>query len=541
MLDIKITGGTIIDGKSNQAFKADIGVIDDRIYDIGDFKNVESKMHIDATGKIVAPGFIDIHTHSDMSIIYDRRASSMIHDGVTTQVVGNCGIGVVPIKNEKKKMLIDYLATRLIGSIPVELELPWNTVKEYLDYIDQRPPATNIVALLAQGPVRINEMGFVKEAADNLQIERIKNEITIAMEEGCAGLSSGLVYMPGEYTSTDELIECCKAIAPFNRFYATHMRSEGDDMFDSLEEAMTIALKSGTALHVSHLKLAGREVRGQTDRLFERIERAKNEGLDMTFDAYPYSSGSTSLGACMPPWAFEGGVVNLIKRLKDPEMRSKMRKDIENGIKGWQNFAKSCESWSNITISSVSTEKGKILLGKTIEQLAEIQSKDPYEVMFDTLIQENGRVQILNKMMSDEDVAHIISHPATMISSDGMNLSTEGIMSTGNPHPRAFGTRSRILSKYVRDKKLIKIEDAIKKMTSMPARRLHLKDRGILKKDYYADIVIFDSDTIQDTATFETPKNYSKGISTVMVNGKIALENGTEMEVYSGNVLRIKQ
>lgn len=544
MLDIKIIGGTIVDGTGTRGYRADLGIQGDKIVAIGDLSEAEARETIDATGEIVAPGFIDMHTHSDISLTVDPKASSKVHDGVTTEVIGNCGIGVAPICEERKSELLTYLGTRLVGTIPIQLSLPWNTMDQYLSTFDKNPVAVNVSPLLAQGAIRINEMGFDKSHPTAEQMARMKAEITKGFEAGCVGLSSGLVYMPGEFTTKDELAELCTAVAPFGGFYVTHMRSESDDLFAALDEAIYIAQKGGVPLHVSHLKLSGQKVGGQTDRLLGRIDRARAEGLDVTFDTYPYACGTTSLGACVSPWAFEGGADKMLERIKDPANRARIRSEIsDNSIPGWQNFAYSCGhngkvGWENITYANVITEAGQELLGKTVAQVAEEQHKDPFDVMFDTLIQENGRIQILNKMMQEEDVAVIISRPDCMIGSDGQSLSTEGIMGHGKPHPRAFGTRARVLAHYSRDLGLFSVETAVRKMTSLPAERLGMDRRGVLRVGNYADVTIFNYDTICDKATFADPKQYSTGFSHVIVNGKIALKNGEETSVFSGRVLR---
>lgn len=538
MLDIKIIGGTVVDGICDKGYRADVGIQGDKIAKIGDLADVEAKLTIDGKDKIVSPGFIDMHTHSDLSLIYDVRACSRIYDGVTTQVIGNCGIGVAPICDERKDQLLAYLGTRYIGSIPVKLELPWNSMNDYLHQLEKNITATNVSALVAQGAIRINEMGFEKALPTKEQMDNMKAQVRKAMGEGCVGMSSGLVYMPGEFTTTDELVELCTEIAPFGGFYVSHIRSESDDLFQALEEAITIATKGGVPLHISHLKLSGPKVAGRTDEVFELFDKAHANGLDLSFDVYPYSAAMTSLGACISPWAFEGGADKMLERIKDPGNRKRIRSDIENGIPGWQNFAKAAGDWDGIIIASVVTNQGESLVGKTISQLAKEQNKDPYDVVFDTLIQENGRVQIIVKMMQEEDVAKIVSHPMSMIGSDGMNLSIDGLMSYGRHHPRGFGTCARVLSHYVRELRLITLEEAVKKMSSMPAWRLGMDRRGSLKEGYFADVLVFDFDRVKDMATYENPKQYSKGFETVIVNGQITLQNGVQTETLAGRVLR---
>jgi len=541
MFDIKIMNGIVIDGLGGKGIRADVGISGEMITAIGDLSAAEAGTVINAEGKAVAPGFIDMHTHSDVSVIYDRKVSSKIHDGVTTEVVGNCGIGVAPVNEDKKDLLIAYLGTRLVGSIPVKLELPWNTMDEYLGHIEKNPPAANIVPLLAHGPIRINEMGFSKEHPTTEQMDNMKKEIASGMEAGCVGFSSGLVYMPGEYSTAEELAELCRAVAPYRGFYVTHIRTESSGVFEAIDEAIEIASKGGVPLHVSHLKLAGVDVSGNADALLAVVDTARAGGLDMTFDVYPYDTGCTSLGACISPWAFEGGVEKMINRLKDQKVRDRIKNDILNGIEGWQNFAHASGGWQNITIATVFKKEGEKFLGKTIEEAAAMENRDPFTFIFDFLVEQQSRVQILVKMMKEEDIEKIISHPMSMIGSDGMSLSTEGIMSSGKPHPRAFGTRARVLARYVREKKLLSVEEAVKKMTSMPASRLRLDRRGILREGHFADVVIFDPATVEDIATYQDPKQYSRGFETVIVNGKTALQNGMETGVFSGRVLRAER
>lgn len=538
MLDIKIVGGTVADGLCSRAYRADIGISGDKIAVIGRLGDTPAAQVINAQGKVVAPGFIDIHTHSDMSLLYDPKASSKIRDGVTTEVIGNCGIGAAPVCGQRRQELIAYLGTRLVGTIPVALELPWNTMGEYLAAFDSRPPAVNVAPLAAQGALRISEMGFSDARPTAQQMEHMKDALRAALDEGCFGMSSGLVYMPGQYSTADELAGLCSVMAGSGRFYVTHMRSESDDLFDALEEAIGTAVKGGVPLHISHLKLAGAGVRGRTEQLFARLDRARAQGLDLTFDAYPYACGCTSLGACMPPWAFEGGTGKMLARLEEPALRARIRRDIENGLPGWQNFARACGSFENITIASAVTEAGQALLGKTLGRIAGEWGMDPYTCMYEILRQERGRVQIITKMMSEEDVDAIVAHPDSMIGSDGQSLSTEGIMSSGRPHPRAFGTRARVLARYVREKKLFSLEEAVKKMAARPAARLGLSGRGVLVEGGFADVVVFDPLLVQDNADYENPKQYSTGFDAVIVNGRAALENGRELCAFSGRVLR---
>lgn len=537
MFDLKIMNGRIIDGSGAAAYVGDIGIVGDKIADIGNLADMESVRSIDANGNIVAPGFIDMHTHSDLSVVYDPKANSKLRSGVTTEVIGNCGIGVAPICEQNRHLLIDYLGTRLIGSIPVTIELPWTSYREYLEHLDKNPPSVNIAPLLGQGVVRIAVMGFAKGMPSAAELREMQSITDAAMAEGALGLSSGLVYLPGEYSSTEEIGELCKAIAPYQGVYCTHMRTESDGIMDALDEALRIGEIGGVPVHISHLKLLSQNMLGKTDLVLERLAKAERAGIEVSYDVYPYTAGLTSLSACMPPWIFEGGVEKMIARLQDTAVRMRIRKEIADGLPGWQNFVKSAGGWGKFFVSSVRSDENKCLEGKFITEIAELQGKDPYDAAFDLLIAENGRVQMNYYAMLEEDVITFLQQPQAMIGSDAMSLSAEGILSFGKPHPRAFGTPTRLLARYVREKKALSFEEAIKKMTSLPAKRLGLINRGLIKQGYFADIVIVNPETVQDKATYTDPKQYSQGIDAVIVNGCVAVEQGCHKGVYPGKVL----
>ncbi|MDO4179503.1 MAG: D-aminoacylase [Phascolarctobacterium sp.] len=538
MLDIKIIGGTIIDGTGARRYKGDVGVEGDKIVAIGDLKDVEAKKVIDATGKYVTPGFIDMHTHSDFSLTVSRDASVRIHDGVTTDVIGNCGIGIAPVSDAHKADLITYLGTRLVASIPVEIKLPWSTMDEYFKFLEENNPAVNVAPLAAQGAIRIHEMGFAKGKPTAEQMANMKAELKKAMDAGCVGMSSGLVYMPGEYSNAEEIGELCSVMQEYDGFYVTHMRSEGAQIWEAIEEAIEIAKRGGVRLAISHLKLLGNDVWNQTDRLFARLDKARSEVKELAYDAYPYDAGCTSLGALLPPWVFEGGAAKMLERIKDPEIRVKMRHDMENGLPGWQNFWKCAGGWAGFPIATVNNKESEWVMGQTVQALADQAGKDPFEWAFDFLSHENGRVQVILMGMKDEDVQTILARPETMVGSDSMSLAETGILGTGMPHPRAFGTHARFLGKYVRDEGGCSLETAIEKMTGRSAKHLRLDRRGEIKEGYYADIVVMDYVNVKDNATYMDPKHYSTGFDYVVVNGKVALDNGVETKDYAGRVLR---
>lgn len=539
MFDIKIINGTILDGSGKLRFRADVGINGDKITAVGNLADAEAEKTIDATGKFVSPGFIDFHTHSDLSLVYDPFARSRIYTGVTTDVIGNCGIGVAPVREERKKELIQYLGTRIIGTIPAPLELHWNTVQEYFDYLDSHKPAVNVVAYVAQGAIRIDEMGFSDAAPTAEQMDHMKAELRKAMEAGCVGMSTGLVYLPGAYTSKEELAELSKEMVPYNGFYVTHIRSEGDDEMEAIDEAIYIAKTAGVPLHVSHLKIMGKHNFGKIDQVFAKLDAAEKDGLDVRFDCYPYTAGMSSLGVLLPTWAFEGGVAPMLERIKVPENRARIIREMEEGLPGWNNFYKMSGGWDAITIASVMTEQNKYIEGMNIADIAKERGEDPYDTFFRLLEEEKGKIQFITFTQGEEDTDKVVTHPKTCIGSDSMTFSHEGIMSQGKPHPRAFGTMGRIFSYYVKEKHMLTFEDAVRKITHLPATYLGIDaTRGLIKEGYFADIVVFDPDEIADKATYIDPRQYTVGIKYVLVNGEVALADGVQTDVCAGRVVK---
>ncbi|MEY8353148.1 D-aminoacylase [Lachnospiraceae bacterium 54-53] len=537
MFDIIILNASVIDGTGKEPYSADIGITGDRIREVGDLTGAEAGEIIDAKGMTVAPGFIDLHTHSDLSFLYDRRTSNRIYNGVTTDVCGNCGVGVAPVSDKYSDDLLGYLKTRIIGNIPCEIELKWRTYKEYLNAVNEVHTAVNVAPILAQGVIHIYEKGLSQSETTEEELEVMKKQVREAMECGAVGMSSGLIYLPGAYTSSHEFTELCKAMKEYGGVYFTHKRDEGDRLYEAIDEAAGVALSAGVPLHISHLKVTGKKNFGTVKKVFSYIRELQASGLKITYDTYPYSWGMTSLLALLPPWVSEGGIDRLVERLKSPQMREKVIYDIENGVPGWSDLIKNIQDFSRIVIASSKVEANLWMEGKNLQEIAAQTGKDVYTLILDLIVEEKARTLIIAGMMDEDDVAEILSDPDTMIGSDSMTCGEDGLLAAGKPHPRTFGTQARVLAEYCRERKLFPLETAVKKMTSMPAKLLGLKDRGEIKPGYYADLCMFDLAEVQDMATYQDPIRYSKGMEYVFVNGQVALRNGKQTEVYAGRVI----
>lgn len=525
MFDVLIKNGRIIDGSGNPWFQADIGIIDGKIAEIGRLNEKEAQEVLDAAGKVVSPGFIDIHCHSDAVIFAEPREQGKILQGVTTEVVGNCGSSAAPTYAPTLSLLQKYLAP-LFGNIPLTWD--WGTMGDFLDRVAERKPISNVASLVGHGTIRVAVMGFEDREPTETELQKMKELLAQSLEDGAFGLSSGLIYPPGLFSKTSEMIELCKVVAAKGGFYATHMRGEGDTLLESTEEALKVAQESGVSLEISHHKSAGRANWGKCRQTLQMIEAARTAGIDVTCDVYPYIAASTSLGTVLPPWMQEGGIPKLLERLESLENRKRLKQELAQGIPRWENYVTSA-GWNGIMIAYCQNNKSHE--GKSIQQIADAAHQDPADTLFDILLEEQANVLMNVFSMTEDDVKYIIKHPATMVGSDA-------IPSPGKPHPRFFGTFPRVLSKYVREDKVISLPEGIRKITSLPAQKLGLRDRGLLREGMWADLVVFDQETIEDKANFIDPQQYPVGIDFVLVNGQIAVRNGQYTGLTAGQVLR---
>lgn len=520
--DLVIKNGSVIDGIKNESYKAEIGIIGERIKKIGDLRGAGGKMVIDATNRVVSPGFIDIHTHTDVEILANPKAESKIRQGVTTELGGNCGSSPFPMKHP----LPDY-EKRLAGE--ANFTIDWTELKGFHAAIESKGTAVNHATLIGQGTVRGYVMGDDQRKPTADEMEQMKALVAEAMEQGAFGLSTGLEYTPSGFAETQELIELCKIAAKHGGFYATHIRSEDKAVLEAVGEAIYIAETAGLPLEIAHFKAVGKTNWWKLPLMIDLVERASERGLNVTADRYPYIAYSTGLTILYPQWALDGGLEQLIIRLKDAKIRQSMKAETLKKVQGY--------GWEKIVISNLHKKHNQWLIGKSIREAAAIKNADPYEFMCDLIIDEEFNVSHIGFGMDEETTEMVLKHPLVMLGSDGSSLAPYGPLSKGKPHPRNYGSFPRFLGYYVRERKLLTLPEAIKKVTSKPAAKLGLKDRGSLKQGNFADIVVFDPETIADKATFIEPHQYPVGIDYVLVNGTTVIDHGKHTEKLPGKVL----
>jgi dihydroorotase/N-acyl-D-amino-acid deacylase len=528
--DVIIRGGHVIDGAGNPWIKADVGIRAGHIARIGRLEGAQAARVIDATGQVVAPGFIDMHTHSEYVLLYDGNAQSKIRQGVTTEVFGEAtspgpieGPGVDPNKELLK---------------PLRIDLTWNDLDGYFQRLMKTRSSVNVASYVSACQVRYDVVGYENRPPAADEMEKMRRLVASSMEQGAVGLADALEATCG-YAKTDELIEEAKVVAKYGGIYGTHLRGEGDAVLDSIREAIEIGEKANLPVEIFHIKVAGSNNWGRMPELIALINSARARGVDINANQYPYIAANHPTLPLLPPWALEGGVDKTMERLLDPQLRLRIRHDIENGLPDWNsNYVRQSGGWRGIVIGATHTEKNASLPGKNLEEIGRMREKDPANAFFDLLVEEHGQVTCMPFMMNEKDVQTALREPWVDIASDGSSLSAEGLLSAGHPHPRNFGTFPRILGHYVREEKILTLEDGVRRMTSLPAQRLGLKDRGLLREGYWADVVVFDPDRISDMATFASPKQYPAGINYVVVNGRVVIDLGKHTGERPGMVLR---
>ena len=528
--DILIINGTIYDGSGKQGIQADLGIKEDRITAIGNLRDKTSKSTIDANGKAVAPGFINMLSWATTSLIQDGKSQSDIRQGVTLEVMGE-GWSMGPWNEQMKE---DAIKDQ--GAFKYDIE--WTTLGEYLQYLENRGVSTNIASFVGATTLRIHEIGFENRPPTPEELERMKSLASEAMKEGAMGIGSSLIYAPAFYADTEELVELCEVAASYGGMYISHMRSEGDYWMEAMDELITIAADANIAAEIYHLKAGGQQNWYKLDLAIAKIDSARAAGLTITTDMYNYVAGATGLDASMPPWVQEGGYDAWVERLRDSDIRERVLSEMASKGDGWENLFFAAGSAENLLFSGFKNDSLKYLTGKTLEEVAAMRGTSPAETVIDLVIQDGSRVETVYFLMSEENVKKQIRLPYMSFCSDGSSLAPEGDFLTFNPHPRSYGNFARLLGKYVREEKVIPLEEAIYKLTSLPASNLGIKDRGELKVGNFADVVIFDPLTISDHATFARPHQYSTGMIHVFVNGGHVLSDGQHTGATPGRFVR---
>ena len=528
--DIIIRNGVVYDGSNSPPKYIDVGIINDTIAAIGDLKNKSASQIIDAKGMVVSPGFINMLSWATESLIHDPRSMSDIKQGITLEVFGE-GWSMGPLNEQMKK---DELATQ--GDI--KFDIPWNSLGEYLDHLETKGVTPNVASFVGATTLRIYTIGYDNRPPTSEELDSMKLLAKQAMKEGALGIGSSLIYAPAFYATTDELVELCKVASLYGGMYISHIRSEGNKFLESVEELINISKRANLPAEIYHLKAAGKSNWVKMDKALKRISDARKEGLNITTDMYTYPAGATGLDASMPPWVQEGGYKKWVERLKNPETRNKVINEMKSPADEWENLYFSAGSSDNILLIGFREDSLKYLTGKTLSEVSRIRNLSPEETAISLVIDDGSRVGTVYFLMSEENIKKQIKFPWMSFGSDAGSLAPEGDFLKSSSHPRAYGNFSRLLGKYVRDEKVISLQEAIYKLTSLPATNLKIKKRGLLKPGYFADVVIFDPKKIQDHATFENPHQLSTGVEHVFVNGTQVLNNGNHTGKFPGRVVR---
>ena len=527
--DLVIRNGTVVDGTGNPWFVGDVAVTGDRIVAVGRVPAGQAKKTIDATGLVVAPGFIDMHSHSDELLLEDGHAQSKVRQGVTTEVLGE-GNSAGPFKG---KMPPRKLTAR--GK-----EFTWTTLGGYLDAIDSAGVSVNVASYVGLDNVWQGVMGTSHARPTPEQFAEMKKLLDEGLRDGGFGLSTMLMMPPGSLATTDDLVELAKVVKAHGGIFSSHIRNEGTGVFDSVKEAIAVGERAGVPVDVIHLKIADQQHWGRMNEVVALIEAARLRGVNVQANVYPYTRGNNNLASIIPPWAHEGGTPKMLDRLKDPATRERLKKDIREGIPGWYNhYTAVGGDWSRMLVSGRGTYEGL-----TMDRVIEVRSKgkdpkpDPLDVLFDVLVEHNGSVPTVYAHHDEKDMTLALQQPWCSIGSDGSAYATEGPLRRGNPHPRNFGTFPRVLGVYVREKGTLRLEDAVRKMTSLNAAKIGLRDRGLLRPGLFADVTVFDPAKVIDRSTYTAPFQYPEGIEYVVVNGTLVLDRGTHTGATPGRALR---
>ena len=522
--DLVIRNGKVMDGTGNPWVYADVAVNGDRIAEIGRIDG-KAKREIDAKGLIVAPGFIDMHSHSDFLLLEDGNAESKIRQGVTTEILGE-GSSAGPTKGKLVARPVS------VGNKQAQIR----TLGEYFDAVDRGGISVNVASYVGAGSIWQCVMGHSFERPSSTDMDRMKELVAEAMRDGAFGLSTALMMPPGSLATTGDLVELCKVVREHGGIYSSHIRDEGLGVFDSVKEAITIGEQAGVPVDVIHLKIADEQYWGRMNEVVGIIEAARKRGVNVQANVYPYTRGNNDLSSIIPPWAHEGGGTEMLARLKDPNTRAKLKRDIEGGLPNWYNhYTAVGRDWSRMLISGNNAYRGQ-----TMDRIIAAKKTEPLDVLFDLLIEQKGSVPTVYAHHTEADMNLALTQSWCSIGSDGSAFATNGPLRRGHPHPRNFGTFPRVLGVYARDKGLLRMEDAVRKMTSLNAAKLGIRDRGSLQLGNFADITVFDPERVIDRSTYEDPFEYNDGIEYVIVNGQLVLDRGKHTGAHPGRALRHK-
>jgi N-acyl-D-amino-acid deacylase len=527
--DVLIKNGTIVDGSGNPTYLGSVGINADTIAAVGKLK-ATGTLEIDATGLLVSPGFINVLSWATESLIEDGRSLSDIMQGVTLEVFGE-GWSMGPYDEDLKKELQSAQGD-------IKYEMDWNTLDEYLQSLTKRGISPNVASFIGATTVRINHIGYENRAPTDQELTSMKNMVKEAMEDGALGVGSSLIYAPAFYSSTEELIALCKVASEYNGLYISHMRSEGNRLLESVDELIRIADEANIRAEIYHLKMSGKENWSKYDEVVRKIDSSRAAGLKITTDMYTYVAGATGLDASMPPWVQEGGYEKWVDRLQDSEIRQRVLQEMTTPTDKWENLMYAAGTPDNLLLVGFENDSLRHYTGKTLTEVAKIHGKSPEETAIDLVIADGSRVGTVYFLMSEENIKKQIALPYMSFGSDASSQAPEGVFLNSSAHPRTYGNFSRLLGKYVRDEQIISIEEAVRKLTSLPASNLKIKKRGSLSKGYYADLAIFNPETIQDHATFSEPHQLSTGMIHVFVNGEQVLKNGKHTGATPGRVVR---
>lgn len=529
--DILIKNGTIADGSGNPTYIGDVGVNADTIAAVG-VLNAKGTLEIDATGLVVAPGFINMLSWATESLIEDGKSQSDIRQGVTLEVFGE-GWSMGPLNEDLKKEM--QLPT---AQGDIKYDVDWNTLDEYLQSLERRGISPNVASFIGATTVRINHIGYENRAPTDEEMTSMKGMVRQAMEDGALGVGSSLIYAPAFYSSTEELIELCKVASEYDGMYISHMRSEGNRLLQSIDELMRIANEADIRAEIYHLKMSGKDNWSKYDDVVRKIDSARTAGLHITTDMYTYVAGATGLDASMPPWVQEGGYEQWSERLQNPEIRKRVLEEMTTPTDEWENLMYAAGTPDNLLLVGFENDSLRHYTGKTLTEVAKIHGKSPEETAIDLVIADGSRVGTVYFLMTEDNVKKQIALPYMSFGSDAGSMAPEGVFLNSSTHPRAYGNFSRVLGKYVRDEKIISIEEAVRKLSSLPASNLKIKKRGSLTEGYFADLAIFNPKTIQDYATFAEPHQLSTGMIHVFVNGEQVLKDGEHTGATPGKVVR---